>query len=178
MGGRGEDEEEEIGREELGKIVRRLRDGKAAGGDGISNEVWKYGGVEVERCLWELCNKVWKGGGGPGGWNEGVVIPIRKKGEGDKVEEYRWITLSQTAYKIYATVLAERLRAETDEKDILPPSQAGFRKGMGTMDNIYVLNYLINRQLEKKGGSLVLLFVDMKAAFDSVDRGILVRAMR
>jgi len=49
---------------------------------------------------------------------------------------------------------------------------------MGTMNNVYVLNYLVNRQLGRKGGRMVALFVDVKAAFDSVDRGILGRALR
>lgn len=46
------------------------------------------------------------------------------------------------------------------------------------MDNIYVLNYLINRQINKTGGKLVAFFVDLKAAFDSIDRGLLLEAMR
>lgn len=49
---------------------------------------------------------------------------------------------------------------------------------MGTIDNIYVLYYLINRQIERKGEKIVLLFVDLKAAFDSVDKGVLKREMR
>lgn len=49
---------------------------------------------------------------------------------------------------------------------------------MRTIDNIYVINYLVNRQLVKKGKSLVALFVDLKAAFDSVDKRVLVEAMR
>ena len=105
-------------------------------------------------------------------------MPIVKKGEGEKVEDYRGVTLMQTAYKIYAAVLAERLRKEIEEKGALPPNQTGFRKGVGTMDNICVLNYLINRQLAKKGGKMLVLFVDMKAAFDSVDREVLARSMR
>jgi len=48
----------------------------------------------------------------------------------------------------------------------------------GNGDSIYVINYLINRQLERKGGKLVALFVDLKAAFDSVDREVLTGAMR
>lgn len=49
---------------------------------------------------------------------------------------------------------------------------------MGTIDNIYVLNYLITKQIGKKGGKLVAFFVDLKATFDSVNRGILIRALR
>ena len=53
-----------------------------------------------------------------------------------------------------------------------------FRRGVGSIDNIYVLNYLINRQLGRKGKNMVVVFIDMKAAFDSVDREVLVKAMR
>lgn len=52
-------------------------------------------------------------------------------------------------------------------------NQTGFRKGMETLDNIYVLNYIGNRQLDRRKGKLVALFVDLKAAFDTVDKGIL-----
>lgn len=49
---------------------------------------------------------------------------------------------------------------------------------MGTIDNIYVLNYCINRQLGRKGRELVAMSIDLKAAFDLVDRGVLIGAMR
>ncbi|XP_024886911.1 golgin subfamily A member 6-like protein 1, partial [Temnothorax curvispinosus] len=80
--------------------------------------------------------------------------------------------------KVYVAVLAERLREEVEHKGIIPPNQTGFRKGMRTVDNIYVLNYLINRQIRRKGGKVVALFVDLKAAFDSVDREVLMEALR
>lgn len=35
---------------------------------------------------------------------------------------------------------------------MIPHNQTDFRNGMGTMDNIYVLNYLIGRQVGRKGG--------------------------
>lgn len=40
-----------------------------------------------------------------------------------------------------------------------------------------MLNCLVNRQLSKKGEKLIAFFVDLRAAFDSVDREILVGAM-
>lgn len=39
------------------------------------------------------------------GRREGVVIPIVKKGEGSVVEEYRGVTLTQTACKMYVGML-------------------------------------------------------------------------
>lgn len=76
---------------------------------------------------------MWTGEGWPEGWKEGVVVPVVKKGEGTTVKEYRGVTLTQTAYKVYT---AKRLRKELEEKNILPSSQAGFRKGWGTIDNL------------------------------------------
>jgi len=49
---------------------------------------------------------------------------------------------------------------------------------MGTIDNIYAINYLINRQIERRREKMVALFVDLKAAFDSVDREVLIKAMK
>lgn len=34
-----------------------------------------------------------------------------------------------TLYKVYASVLAKRLRKEMEEKRIVPHNQTGFRKG-------------------------------------------------
>lgn len=62
---------------------------------------------------------------------------IVKKGEEENVGNYRRVTLTQTAYRIYTTILAERLREKIERKGLLPPSQTGFRKGMSTIDNIY-----------------------------------------
>lgn len=40
---------------------------------------------------------------------------LRKEG-GDKVEDYREITLMSSAYKIYTMILAERLREEMERR--------------------------------------------------------------
>lgn len=41
-----------------------MKDGKAVGGDEITNKVWKYGAEKgVEEKLLEVCSKVWRGEG-------------------------------------------------------------------------------------------------------------------
>lgn len=80
-------------------------------------------------------------------------------------------------------VLTERLKKEIERKGILPPSQVGFRKGVGIMDNIYYifiiyLNYLVNRQVQRKGKKTMVLFVDLKTAFDLVNRKVLMKTLR
>jgi len=55
--------------------------------------VWKYGGEKLEEWVWKFCNKVWREEGWPEKWKAGIIIPIVKKGEGEKVEDYRGVTL-------------------------------------------------------------------------------------
>lgn len=54
---------------------------------------------------------------------------------------------------------------------MLPEGQAGFRKGRRVMDNIYTLNYVVERIRENKriarGNKVVATFVDLKA-FDLI----------
>lgn len=49
---------------------------------------------------------------------------------------------------------------------------------MGTVDNMYVFNYLVNRLLDRKDGQLMALFMDLRAVYDSVDRRVLEEAMK
>lgn len=81
-------------------------------------------------------------------------------------------------YKIYTAILAERLREEVETKNLIPGNQTGFRRKMGTMDQIYALNYLVNRQIGREKGKMTILFINLKAAFDSVDKGMLIKAVK
>lgn len=47
-------------------------------------------------------------------------MPILKKKEGNRVEDYRRVTLAPTSYKVYAEILARnRLRKEIEKKRII-----------------------------------------------------------
>lgn len=67
-----------------------------------------------------MINKVWKGEGKlekvGESWREGIISPIFKKGDRSKEKNYRGITLLNTAYKIYAMVLENRLSRELERK--------------------------------------------------------------
>lgn len=54
--------------------------------------------------------------------------------------EYRGVSITQSAYRVHASVLAKRLRREVEKQRLLPWSQAGFRRGLEMIDNVYVLN--------------------------------------
>ena len=64
-----------------------------------------------------------------------------------------------------------------EEKKIIPETQAGFRNGRSTIDNIFIMNYIVNRELQNKGGKIYTFFADLSAAFDKVNRNELGRVM-
>lgn len=79
-----------------------------------------------------------------------------KKEKGNKVEDFRRVTLAGTLCKVYAEILAGRLKEEMEEKGLIPENQTGFRKKGETMDNVYV-NYLVNKNISRRGEKLVAL---------------------
>lgn len=104
-------------------------------------------------------------------------MPIVKKKNGELVEEYRGVTLMPTFYKVYVSVLADRLK-EIEGVRLLSENHLGCRKGRRTMHAMYIINSLMNRQVHRRKGTIVALFVDLKEAFDSVRREIVIKATR
>lgn len=96
-------------------------------------------------------------------------MTLYKRGDVNATENYRGILLLCSAYKIYAEITRSRLDKEVEEKKIIPESQTGFRSGRSTIDNIYILNNLIQREKTKeakKDRKIWALFINLKAAFD------------
>lgn len=160
----------EITDEEIEFQVKKLKKKKAAGEDGLKNEVWTYGTENVKSRLADIIKEIGRGGVFPERWKKGVISPIYKKGGMDEAKNYRGVTLMDTGYKIYAGILNERLKREIEGKNLLYEGQAGFRKGRGTMDNIYILKRVVDDEVHGKGNQVYACFVDLKAAFDKVNR--------
>ncbi len=141
----GEGTVSRIARDEVIKAIRKLKKGKAEGGDGIENEVWMYGQEELIGDLVVLLNELWIKGEMPSEWRRAIICPLYKGGERSEVKNYRGISLLTTAYKIYAMVLEGRMSKLVEEKKLLGEWQAGFRAGRGIVDNIYILHTLVEK---------------------------------
>ncbi|XP_071577994.1 uncharacterized protein [Temnothorax nylanderi] len=114
------EEQEGIRREEVEEVIKEMKEKKAAGTDGLPNEVWIYGGERLKEKIWEVCDTAWRTEEIAEDWKEGIIVPIVKKGEGKETQDYRGVTLMNTNYKIYAAILPKRLEKEAEERRILP----------------------------------------------------------
>ena len=64
-------------------------------------------------------------------------------------------------------IMTVRLSSWADLNDVIDESQAGFRKGYSTIDNIFSLQALVQKYLCRERGRFYCIFVDFKRAFDS-----------
>jgi hypothetical protein len=69
----------------------------------------------------------------------------------------------------FTSILTSRLSNFSDETDFVTKSQAGFRAGYSTEDNIFILYSLITLYLSKKM-KLFCCFIYFKKAFDTIWR--------
>ncbi|MCG8044774.1 MAG: reverse transcriptase domain-containing protein, partial [Candidatus Thiodiazotropha endolucinida] len=162
----------EISVSEIIKGVKSLKNGKSSGPDLFLNEFIKYGINNLIEYLYVLFNKIFDTGFFPDAWGEGYIVPLHKKGSVDNVENYRGITLLSVIGKLFTNILNSRLNEWAENYHVYVEAQAGFRKGMGTMDNIFVLHSLISHCVNNNK-KLYSAFVDFKKAFDYVVRDVL-----
>ena len=95
--------------EEVKEVVKELAIGKAAGVDGIVNELLKYGGDKMWKSIWYLCNMCFEKEKIPEEWMEGMIFPIYKEGDRRAPLNYRGISLLSVVSKVYTRVLNARL---------------------------------------------------------------------
>lgn len=153
--------------EEIKASIKNLKNGKAPGPDGFTGRYYKEMEPVLLIPLQEVMNNILKERELPETWKEALITLIPKQDSDlQQIKNYRPISLLNIDYKIFAGILAKRL------KDILVESihkdQAGFLPGRQMKDNIRniinIIEYLTDR-CDKQG---LLLFVDAEKAFDNV----------
>ena len=87
---------------------------------------------------------------------------------------YRGITLAPCAYKLYCSILNNRLVTWLNTRNIIHDEQNGFRKSKSTIDHLSTLTSIIETRKRRKLSTFVV-FVDFKKAYDTVNRSLLLR---
>ena len=128
---------------EINKAIKNLKKSKSAGPDLIINEFLKFCFPVLKPYLHKLFNVIISTGTYPGLWSESFIVPIFKKGDIEIVENDRGITLLSAVGKLFTSILNNKLKVRAENYNVYIEAQTGFRKGMGTTDNIFILHVLI-----------------------------------
>ena len=99
----------EIDLSEVIVAIEGLNRHKAAGADGINNDLFKDTQAIMAPAMVAVSNELLQGGLPSASFLEGIIISLRKQGDLDDAMDYRPIALLQTGYKIFTKVIAERV---------------------------------------------------------------------
>ena len=70
--------------------------------------------------------------------------------------------------KIFNGNLTARVQKWAEENNVLDESQAGFHRGFSTIDNIFSLHTMVQKNICRSGGRFYCQFADFKCAVDSI----------
>jgi hypothetical protein len=161
-----------ISREEILLAIKKLKRKKSAGPDGILGEFFKCSNEAIMPFLINLFNYLFENGIYPDSWSESIIQPLYKKGNINDTNNYRGISLSNIASKLYGSVINSRLQEWVDLNNITGECQAGFKKDYGTVDHIFTLLAIVQKQF-LQNRKLYVAFIDFEKAFDSISRKLL-----
>ena len=163
--------------QELMTALSRLKNRKAPGPDRLPAEIWKYAPRTVHRALLAHVNKALSEASAPTSWKIADIVMIFKGKKKDPTlpTSYRPISLINTVYKIYASLIHHRLKTAIDDR--ISPVQFGFRAGKSTSTPLFVLRRLLELH-ERHQESFYALFLDWSQAFDSISHDALQNALR
>ena len=148
----------------LDSVLRKIKNRKAARSD-ESVEVLKT--KEFDYILLRHCNTVYNQN--PiDRWLKGCILPFPKISDFGFSKNYRGITLTSIAAKIYNAWLRNLIEPKID--NILRKNQHRFRRNRSTTSQILTIRRILEG-VRAKNLQATILFVDFTKAFESIHRG-------
>ena len=158
-----------IAREEVDRAINRLKNHKATYLDSTPNEALKILHRAQPHLLGTLFNKVLTSGLFPSDWSRAYLKPLFKKGDKLDPANYRGIAISSCLGKTFNSILNSRMEDIMADWGIQNDLQIGFESGRSIADHIFILTTLIDQARVCKQ-NMYLAFIDMRQAYDRVDR--------
>lgn len=178
--------DEDVTMDELRNVLSCIASRKATGPDNIQGSVFKAA-IPLTHCLdpalanmastlltqlLDLMNHVLQTGEIPVAWRRSEIVPLAKTPVPKDGGDTRGISLISHVSKVFSALVARRLSSCP-----LATWQCGFRPKRGTMHAAAVLQQLLqlHRYQDKE---LHCVFIDCSKAFDTVDRELMLAALK
>ena len=154
----------EFSEDEITVALKAMKSDKVPGLDGLTLDVWKL--QKSQKYLKQFCIETFNGVR-PDEWGISGIVQVPKKGDLTHCTNYRGISLTQIASKVYNRLILNRIRLSIDS--LLRPSQNSFCPGRSTTSHLLAFRRIIE-ELQNHKKEAVITFIDFKKAFDSIDR--------
>ena len=158
----------------LVSCIKRLPTRKAPGPDHIKAEMLKALVSEIAPVLSLLFSLCYQWSYTPALWRQAQVFPIFKKGDASDPGNYRPISLTSVVRKLFEFCLMPALDEHSPALDI---AQGGFRPQRSPLDQALCLHDLMHDYFLAHRRYPVVAFLDIKSAYDTVDRRVIWSAL-
>ncbi|CAK1604663.1 unnamed protein product [Parnassius mnemosyne] len=126
--------------------------------------------------LTALFNAVWRLEVVPGCWKDSNTILLHKKGPENDISNWRPISMGDTCPKLFAAIVADRVKTWAVANRRYSTSQKGFLPYEGCYEHNFVLQETI-QQARRDKGEVVVAWLDLASAFNSVPHSSIHRAL-
>lgn len=155
----------------VGLILKWISWNKSPGASGMCYDVLKVAPIQVLEGISEFFKLILIIGRVPSRWKTALIVPVPKKGDLCQIQNYRPISLTEPMRKLLEHCLLKFINSKIGASFL---TQGGFRTNHCCNDMIIVLH----EAALKYKSNLHTAFLDIRAAYDSVDRRILWRRCR
>ena len=153
--------------QEIELAIQHQKTHTAGGTDKLTNESFQHLPHHMLDKLTVIINKAIDSSITPRQWQDSLVHLIFKKGEENKIENYRPIVLLNSIFKIWETVLLYRLKQAIEESNTISIHQFGSQPEIGAIDAILAIN-LLNESA--KHLPILSATIDLSKAYNRVNR--------
>lgn len=154
--------------EKLEQIVMALPNKKGTD-EGISSDILKMTFHVIKYELLGIINDSLTKGVCPEGWKTATVIPIPKIEKPRKASDYRPINILPIYEKVLELIVKEQIEEFVQRNDIISEHQSGYRKYHSCESALQ--SVLDDWKLSTSEGKMIgVVFLDLKRAFETVDR--------
>ncbi len=153
-------------------IIKGLKTKRSTGKYGFSNILIKQLKEGLAPPIRIIINEAIAQSKFPNQWKIAKVVPLYKKGDRDRVSNYRPISLLPSLSKIMEKVMVRQIVRYYEKRNLFPSRQYGFRRNRSTGHAIMDLVGRLEK-LNARKKSYSLIFMDFSKAFDLIDHTIL-----
>ena len=122
--------------EMLAKKIKKMKDNKSPGVDGILPKLLKEIVEQISTPLAKVFNLSIEEGIVPSEWKEANITPLFKKGSRNKPENYRPVSLKSVVCKLLETLIRDHMVEFLVKHKLINTSQHGFLKARSCLINL------------------------------------------
>ena len=149
------------------KLLSSLKVHKATGPDDLPARLLKELALELTPIFTIFYQASLDQGEIPDDWRKANVAPVFKKGERNKAENYRPISLTCISCKVLEHIVSSSIMNHLEDRNILSDAQHGFRKRRSCESQLILAIQDLAKGIDDKQQHDVLL-LDFSKAFDVV----------